>query len=42
MFDGDKRSIEKMAPKLKRVLIADPQPASARLLTELMRDPFQD
>jgi DNA-binding response OmpR family regulator len=38
LFDGDKRSIDKMAPKLKRVLIADPQPASARLLTELMRD----
>ncbi|MBW8815078.1 MAG: response regulator [Caulobacterales bacterium] len=27
-----------MAPKLKRVLIADPQPASARLLSELLRD----
>lgn len=38
MFDGDRRIIEKMAPKLKRVLIADPLPASARLLTELMRD----
>lgn len=38
MFDGDKRIIDKMAPKLKRVLIADPQPASARLFSELMRD----
>jgi CheY-like chemotaxis protein len=38
LFDGDKRSIAKMAPKLKRVLIADPLPASARLLTELLRD----
>ncbi len=38
MFDGDKRTLEKMAPKLKRVLIADPQPSSARLLSELMRD----
>lgn len=38
MFDGDKHTIEKMQPKLKRVLIADPQPASARLFTELMRD----
>lgn len=38
MFDGDTRSYAKMAPKLKRVLIVDPQPASARLLTEIMRD----
>lgn len=38
MFDGDKRSYEKMAPKLKRVVVADPQPASARLFSELMRD----
>jgi DNA-binding response OmpR family regulator len=38
LFDGDKRSFEKMAPKLKRVLIADPQPASARLFSEFMRD----
>lgn len=38
MFDGDKRIIEKMAPKLKRVLVADPQAASARLFSELMRD----
>lgn len=38
MFDGEKRSYDKMAPQLKRVLIADPQLASARLLNELMRD----
>lgn len=38
MFDGDKRNIEKMAPKLKRVIVADPQPASARMFSELMRD----
>lgn len=38
MFDSDKRVIEKMAPKLKRVLIADPQPASARILSEILRD----
>ncbi|WP_293466949.1 response regulator [Phenylobacterium sp.] len=38
MFDGDKRILEKMQPKLKRVLIADPQPASARMFSELMRD----
>jgi len=38
LFDGDKKSFAKMAPKLKRVLIADPQPASVRLLSELLRD----
>ncbi|MBL8771133.1 MAG: response regulator [Phenylobacterium sp.] len=38
MFDGDKRIIEKIAPRLKRVVVADPQPASARLFTDLMRD----
>mgnify|MGYP003387134466 CR=1 FL=1 len=38
MFDGDKRSYATMAPLLRRVLIADPQPASARMLTDLMRD----
>lgn len=38
MFDGDKRIIEKMQPKLRRILIADPQPASARMFSELMRD----
>ncbi len=38
MFDGDEKSYAKMAPLLKRVLIADPQVASARLLTNIMRD----
>ena len=38
MFDGDKKSFAKMAPMLKRVLIADPLPASTRLLMELLRD----
>jgi CheY-like chemotaxis protein len=38
VFDGDRRIIEKIAPKLKRVVVADPQPASARLFSELMRD----
>ncbi|MBX3482944.1 response regulator [Phenylobacterium sp.] len=38
MFDGDKRIIEKMAPRLKRVVVADPTLASARLFSELMRD----
>jgi CheY-like chemotaxis protein len=38
LFDGDRRLIEKMAPKLKRVLVADPEPGAARLFSELMRD----
>jgi CheY-like chemotaxis protein len=38
VFDADKRIIEKMGPRLKRVLVADPQPASARLFSELIRD----
>lgn len=38
MFDDDKRTIERMAPLLQRVLIADPQPASAQLTAELMRN----
>ncbi|HET6971886.1 MAG TPA: response regulator [Phenylobacterium sp.] len=38
MFDGDRRLLDQMAPKLKRVLIADPQAHSARLLSEIMRD----
>lgn len=38
MYDGDRRLLDKMAPKLKRVLLADPQTASVRLLRELLRD----
>lgn len=38
MFDGDNRLIEKMAPRLKRVLVADPEPGAARLFSELMRE----
>ena len=38
MFDADRRVVERMAPFLQRVLIADPQPAATRLLEELMRD----
>ena len=38
MFDADKKSLAKMAPKLQRVLIADPQPASARVISDIMRD----
>jgi two-component system, response regulator PdtaR len=38
LFAADRRVVERMAPLLQRVLIADPQPASARLVEELMRD----
>jgi DNA-binding response OmpR family regulator len=38
LFDGDRRSLEKMAPKLKRVLIVDPTASSARLFSDIMRD----
>jgi len=38
LFDGDRRLIEKMAPRLKRVVVADPEPGAARLFSELMRD----
>ena len=38
MNDGEKRTYAKMQPLLRRVLIADPQPAGARLLVDLMRD----
>lgn len=37
MFDADAKTARRMAPMLKRVLIVDPQPASARLVGELMR-----
>ena len=38
MFDADRRVVERMAPFLQRVLIVDPQPSSARLIDDLMRD----
>jgi CheY-like chemotaxis protein len=38
VFDGDNKIFDKMAPLLKRVLIADPQAAGARLVSELLRD----
>jgi DNA-binding response OmpR family regulator len=38
LFDSDAKTIQRMAPMLQRVLIVDAQPASARLLGELMRD----
>lgn len=37
MFTDDSKLIAKMAPRLRRVLIVDPHPASARLLADLMR-----
>lgn len=38
MFDGDNKAYKRMAPKLQRVVIADPNPNSARMLTEILRD----
>lgn len=37
MFDNDAKIIQRMAPMLQRVLIADPHTANARLLGELIR-----
>lgn len=37
MFTDDAKLIAKMAPHLRRVLIVDPHPASARLLADVMR-----
>lgn len=41
MFDSDKRLIDKMAPRLKRILVAEPEAGAARLFTELMREMCQ-
>ena len=38
MFSADAKVVQRMSPLLQRVMIIDPQPASARLLGELMRD----
>jgi DNA-binding response OmpR family regulator len=38
VFNTDAKIIQRMAPQLQRVLIVDPQPTSARLIAELMRD----
>ncbi|MDB5437255.1 MAG: response regulator [Phenylobacterium sp.] len=38
LFNTDAKIIQRMGPMLQRVLIVDPQPAAARLLSELMRD----
>ena len=38
MFNTDAKIIQRMAPLMQRVMIVDPQAASARLIGELMRD----
>ncbi|MET0271423.1 MAG: response regulator [Phenylobacterium sp.] len=38
MFDQDAKIIRLMAPLLKRVLIVNPQPAGATVITELLRE----
>ncbi len=38
MFNADAKVVQRMAPLLQRVMVVDPQPASARLIGELMRD----
>jgi DNA-binding response OmpR family regulator len=38
LFSSDAKVIQRMTPLLQRVLVVDPQPASARLIGELMRD----
>lgn len=38
MFNADAKTVQRMAPMMQRVLILDQQPASVRLLTELLRD----
>lgn len=38
MFDRDSKAHQRLVPKLQRVVIADPNPNTARMLTDLMRD----
>jgi two-component system, response regulator PdtaR len=38
VFEAEQRIITRMAPRLKRVMVVDPQPHSTRMFTELMRD----
>lgn len=38
MFNDEAKLIQRMAPMLQKVLIVDPQPASAKLLAELLRN----
>ena len=37
MFDGNARTIQRIASRVQRVLVVDPNPATARLLAEHMR-----
>lgn len=41
MFNQIAKTTQRMSPMLRRVLIVDPQPASARMLGELLRDMVQ-
>jgi DNA-binding response OmpR family regulator len=38
LFNADAKIVQRMVPLMQRVMIVDPQPASARLIGELMRD----
>jgi two-component system, response regulator PdtaR len=38
VFNDEDKLIQRMAPMLRKVLIVDPQPASAKLLAELLRN----
>jgi DNA-binding response OmpR family regulator len=38
LFNTDAKIVQRMTPLLQRVLVIDPQPPSARLVAELMRD----
>jgi len=38
LFNADAKVVQRMVPLMQRVMIVDPQPASARLIGELMRD----
>lgn len=38
VYNTDARTLQRMAPMMQRILIIDPGPASARLLSDLMRD----
>ena len=38
MFNEDYKTVQRMVPMLQRVMIVDPQPQGARLISELMRN----
>ena len=37
MFAADPRTLNRIAPSIRRIVIADPNPASARLLMDIMK-----